>query len=347
MKATKQIKRFPAAERDCTSAWAVLLAGGDGTRLQSLTLKIEGDLRPKQFSRIYGGRSLLAHTKERLRPVFLEDRTLFVVTKFHEAFYMEELSDADSSRILAQPSNRGIGVAVILALLRVLRHGADAVVAFFPSDHYFANDAAFTATVRSAVGLARKHAQSVILVGVESRWPEVEYGWIEPGAIVNNGDETPLFRVNRFWEKPTPSKARELMRKRGLWNTFVTIGQAGAFLELLFSTIPGAMAEIAAALARDDLERIYGEMKMIDFSKDVLSAEPRRLLVIPEASSGWTDLGKPDRVIETLVENEIEPEWLREMLDADVPAAHDLSRAQALQIPPRRPGSMCGMSNHE
>jgi mannose-1-phosphate guanylyltransferase len=202
MKAPEEIKPLAAAERDCTSAWAFLLAGGDGTRLQSLTLKIEGDSRPKQFSRIYGGGSLLAHTKERLRPVFCEDRTLFVVTKAHEAFYMEELSDADSSRILAQPLNRGTGVAVILALLRVLQHNADAVVAFFPSDHYFANDAAFAATLRSAVGAARKHAQSVILIGAESRWPEVEYGWIEPGPVVNNGDEIPLFRVNRFGRSP-------------------------------------------------------------------------------------------------------------------------------------------------
>ena len=105
---------------------------------------------------------------------------------------------------------------------------------------------------------------------------------------------------------------------------------AGAFLELLFSTIPAAMAEIAAALARGDLERIYREMEMIDFSKDVLSLEPRRLLVIPEAISGWADLGKPDRVIETLVENKIEPEWLREMRVVDVAPVHDLSRATAL-----------------
>jgi len=148
--------------------------------------------------------------------------------------------------------------------------------------------------------------------------------------VVNNGDEIPLFTVNRFWEKPTLSKARELMMKGGLWNTFVTIGQAGAFLELLFSTIPVAMAEIAAALARGDLERIYREMEMIDFSKDVLSLEPRRLLVIPKAISGWADLGNPDRVIETLVENKIEPEWLREMRVVDVAPVHDLSLAPAL-----------------
>ena len=45
--------------------WAIVLAGGDGTRLQGLTRKIDGDARPKQFSRIFGDRSLLSHTPER------------------------------------------------------------------------------------------------------------------------------------------------------------------------------------------------------------------------------------------------------------------------------------------
>ena len=54
--------------------WAIVLAGGEGARLQSLTHTIEGDSRPKQFSNIFGSRSLLGHTRERLRPVFNDDR---------------------------------------------------------------------------------------------------------------------------------------------------------------------------------------------------------------------------------------------------------------------------------
>ena len=57
-------------------AWAVILAGGDGTRLQKLTSKIAGDSRPKQFCRIFGNKSLLGHTRERLRPIFRETRTV-------------------------------------------------------------------------------------------------------------------------------------------------------------------------------------------------------------------------------------------------------------------------------
>src|SRR5215470_8003060 len=95
-------ERLVSINRPSQTTWAFLLAGGDGTRLQSLTLNIAGDSRPKQFCRLFGGRSLLGHTRERLRPIFRENRTMFVVTKAHETFYREELSDADASRVIVQ-----------------------------------------------------------------------------------------------------------------------------------------------------------------------------------------------------------------------------------------------------
>ena len=67
-------KKHSIAERDGSDLRAFLLAGGDGTRLQSLTRKIDGDQRPKQFSKIFGGKSLLTHTRDRLRPIFADDR---------------------------------------------------------------------------------------------------------------------------------------------------------------------------------------------------------------------------------------------------------------------------------
>jgi mannose-1-phosphate guanylyltransferase len=312
--------KYPTDEKqDRADAWAILLAGGDGTRLQSLTRKITGDLRPKQFCRLFGDMSLLGHTRKRLRPIFRDDRTLFVVNKDHETFYMEELFDANASGIVAQPANRGTGVAIIVALLRILKHDADAVVAVFPSDHYFADEAAFAATVRSSLVAAGKYTESVILIGAEPQWPEVGYGWIEPAGLFARSSHPPLLRVSGFWEKPQLATARELMKRGGLWNTFVTVGHASAFLELLRSTIPDAMVKIADAVARDDLDDAYLDLDSIDFSMAVLSREPHRLLVIPDAASGWTDLGDPDRVIETLIQTQIEPDWLREMRGSGAP----------------------------
>src|SRR5258705_4975944 len=99
--------------------WAVLLAGGDGVRLQSLTLRIAGDSRPKQFCSIFGGESLLTQTRARLESLFHVDRELFVVTRAHETYYRDELRNVDESRIIPPPLNRCTGVAVAVALLHI------------------------------------------------------------------------------------------------------------------------------------------------------------------------------------------------------------------------------------
>ena len=299
-------------DRVHSDAWAVVLAGGDGTRLRNLTHKISGDRRPKQFCRIFGDRSLLGYTRERIRPLFRQDRTMFVLTKAHEQFYTEEFSKSERSALLVQPANRGTGVAIAASVFRILQYDWDAIVAFFPSDHYFRDDAAFAATVRSAVAEARTHQDYLILIGAEPRSPETEYGWIETGAPIGNFYRGPLLHVGRFWEKPPLTAAQELMNRGGLWNTFVTIGRARAFLDLMMSTVPMAVSHIANAFANRDLEQAYSGIQF-DFSKDVLGHVARKLLVIPDRASGWTDLGSPHRVMDTLIENKIEPDWLRAM----------------------------------
>jgi mannose-1-phosphate guanylyltransferase len=290
--------------------WAVMLAGGDGTRLQSLTLKITGDSRPKQFCSIIGGESLLSQTRARLESLFHVDRELFVVTRAHETFYREELRDVDDSRIISQPLNRGTGVAVAMALLHILQRDADAVVTFVPCDHYYFDAEACSQAMRSAISGAEQYPDSIVLVGAKAHYPEVEYGWIELGSAISHAP-IPLQRVNRFWEKPSLPRAQELLRRGCLWNTFVTVGHAKTFLDLVCSHVPDVVLSLSKALAEKELDFAYRQMPAVDFSRQVLAPQPHRLLVVPDTTSGWADLGSPTRVMEILARNKIQPAWLR------------------------------------
>jgi mannose-1-phosphate guanylyltransferase len=219
----------------------------------------------------------------------------------------------DGSRILVQPLNRGTGVAIAVALLRILQLDPEAIVAFFPADHYYSGQGAFASSVGSALRLAAQYPHSPILIGAEARYPEIDYGWIEAGRTIVDSPETRLQRVNRFWEKPFLRRAQTLLRRGCLWNTFMTIGWAGAFMELLQATVPQVMKHLEATVVGLGLDRVYRQIPAVDLSRDVLAAQPDRLLVLRDVASGWADFGNPSRVVETLLRDGIEPAWLAKL----------------------------------
>jgi mannose-1-phosphate guanylyltransferase len=161
--------------------WAVILAGGDGQRLLPLTRILAGDDRPKQFCSILGGETLLDQTLRRVARIVRLNRTFSVVTKGHERFYSPYERNARGTRLLVQPHNRGTAPAILHSLARLQKIDPEAVVGFFPSDHHFPNDQAFSDCVRQVDETAESYSSAVILVGIVPNQPEPDYGWIEPG----------------------------------------------------------------------------------------------------------------------------------------------------------------------
>ena len=279
--------------------WGVILSGGDGIRLRPLTRLLTGDDRPKQFCRLVGENTLLAQTRDRVARTLPPERTLFVLTKSHEPFYALELGKIPPIRMVVQPDNRGTLPAILWSLMRLVRLDQEAVAAFFPSDHHYANDRNFMAGVTSAFEAA-ENTSSVILLGASATAPEVEYGWIEPEPVAAFRD---VLKVRRFWEKPSYQLARTLMDQGCLWNTFVMVGRARAFLELIASVEPGLYATLHAAIVQGGADMspelmgpVYGRMETADFSKRILSGAAERLAVLNLGDIGWDDLGDPRRV---------------------------------------------------
>ena len=297
--------------------WAVILAGGDGTRLQPLTRLISHDDRPKQFCPIFGRNTLLAQTRARLAHAIAPGQTVYAVVKAHERFYESELAGVRPSRIVVQPANRGTAAAIIYALMRILRSDNEATVGFFPADHYYADDAPFVSAVESAVQIVQEHSESLVLLGAEAQHAEVEYGWIEPGRDLKNRLGHSVFRVNRFWEKPSLQVARRLLNLNCLWNTFVMFGRAKTFFDALNLTVPKMLATFKPALQQPGgrlemrwAERLYRTLWSSDFSEQVLSACTDRLAVLRLKGVEWSDLGRPERVIATMSRAKIPCQWL-------------------------------------
>jgi hypothetical protein len=102
-----------AAAKQLEHEWAVILAGGDGTRLKFLTRRITGDERPKQFCPVLGDQALLEETRKRVALEVARERTLFLLNRLHERFYSEILSDTPAGNLIEQPRNVGTAPAIL------------------------------------------------------------------------------------------------------------------------------------------------------------------------------------------------------------------------------------------
>jgi len=290
-----------------STTWAVLLAGGDGTRLQSMTRAITGDNRPKQFVPVIGGSTLLDQTRRRVALSIPASRTLIVVTQKHRRFYEPLRTEISSRLLLEQPANKGTAPAIIYALQRIAARSPKAIVTLFPSDHFFNDDEEFMSHIEVAIDAVRVQPETVMLLGITPTAPETEYGWIEPQPSILSHADKSITRVRKFWEKPDLSLATSLMERGCLWNSFVMVGRVDALLKMTRAALPEMHDAFAAikptfetASEHTALGELYSRIDDTNFSHQVLAVRPQDLMVMKVADVGWSDLGEPNRVLSTL-----------------------------------------------
>ena len=277
--------------------WTIVLAGGDGTRLRSLTRALHGGGVPKQFAFIEKDRSLLQTTLSRSARWSAPEMTVVIVGQEQERFARPQLEAFPGVRLVIQPKNAGTGPGVLLPVLQVLDWDPSALVAVLPSDHYVRDTEALVESVTGAEAAARRDASLMLLGAVPDR-PETQYGW-----IVRASDSD---RVARFHEKPELKMAERLFDAGGLWNTFIMVGPAARLWELGQRHLPTQTklleewARTAPSERAERLRSLYQRMKPADFSRDVLErADSLRLF--PLRPCGWSDWGTPERVLRSLL----------------------------------------------
>jgi mannose-1-phosphate guanylyltransferase len=300
-----------------TPPWALILAGGDGTRLRPLTSQIAGDGRPKQFCRLLDGETLLDRTRRRVDLLVRFDHQLVVVTRAHEPFFESLASQLTPGRLVVQPDNRGTAPGILYPLLHLLQLAGDVPVAIVPSDHHISDDVAFMAYVDAAVAAVHAHRDQVVILGIDPTSPEVDYGWIGAAPTPWPTEGEPVFPIRRFWEKPSAAVAERLLRAGAVWNSFVMVGWASAFVDLVGAAHPGllaAFADVRRALGTPAEERAvartYRKLSVSDFSRRVLARGTSRLGVVRVKGVDWSDWGHPRRVVASLARAGIRPAWL-------------------------------------
>jgi len=262
----------------------VILAGGKGERFWPVSRKH----RPKQFLSLDGsGKSLLQATADRLLPLAGGWEKLWVVTSSQLADGVQgQLPQLPVENLLAEPEGRDTAPAVAWTTLEIAkRYGEDVVVGFFPADPWIEDQQGFQQTLHAATQLAATE-EAIVTLGVKPSYPATGYGYIEQGEQTGTFGGLPVYRVNRFTEKPDRQTAQEfLATDRFSWNSGMFIFRAGVVLKELHTHAP----EIVKPLETQAAVAAYPQLPKT--SIDYALMEKTQLAYVLPVDFGWDDLG--------------------------------------------------------
>ena len=271
--------------------YIVILAGGAGTRFWPLSRK----LRPKQLMSVFGGKSMLQRTVERVLP--LKPQGILVITNALQAAetvaQLDYLHDA-SIEVIAEPVGRNTAPAIALAACIIARRDSAAVMAVLPADHYIRDEEAFRETLLRAQSLAQQGF--LVTLGIKPDRPETGYGYVEAGGELC---EAGSYQVTHFAEKPVLAKALEYLAAGNYyWNSGMFVWQTQVVLceleqclpDLCLALQPLRCPDLEAQTALEPLlEAIYGEIKSESIDYGVMEKAGKVAVII--ADFGWSDVG--------------------------------------------------------
>jgi mannose-1-phosphate guanylyltransferase len=263
------------AQTAAGGTWAVVLAGGDGTRLLSLTTTAAGVAIPKQFCSLRGGASLLDGALRRAECVAPVERICAVVAEQHALWWSTSLAGLDPNNVFVQPQNRGTALGILLALVQICERDRNARVVILPADHHVADETVLARSLGQAVLAARARPANAVLLGVAPEEPDPALGYIVPAGDLRAGSAP----VAWFVEKPDVAEAEALIARGALWNSFIL----------------AARADVSSTLAD-----LYLRERAVDFSRDVAQRYAALFRVLRVPACGWTDLGTVQRVANAL-----------------------------------------------
>jgi mannose-1-phosphate guanylyltransferase len=284
--------------------YALIMAGGSGTRLWPLSRS----QRPKQSLQLIGDRTMFQHAVDRIAPLFPPEQIFIVTRQEHASLLASQTPAIAAQNFLVEPEGRGTAPAIGLGAIYLRRKDPQAIMAVLTADHYINDGAGFRRTLSAAAQVAAQGR--LVTLGIRPASPSTGFGYIQQGENLGNIDGLPVFRVQRFTEKPEAETARRMVASGDYsWNSGMFIWRVERILAEFQRQMPefyAQLMEVDAALGTPAesavLQRVWPKIAKQTIDYGIMEGA-QDVVVIP-VDIGWADIGSWTSLVELLPKDE-------------------------------------------
>lgn len=281
--------------------YAVIMAGGGGTRLWPLSRKSQ----PKQMLSLFDDRSLFQASVERLEGLFSCERILVVTVEEQAKELQEQCPDIPKENFLLEPKPRGTASVIGLAAIALEHRDPQAVMAVLTADHYIGNEEKFRHALKSAYQVAQD--DYLVTLGIQPTYAATGYGYIQQGEALNTYEGLQAYRVLRFKEKPGDEQAKQMLATGDhAWNSGMFVWKVSRIMqefERQMPTLYKDLAEIDQVWETPDqktvINKVWPSLKSETIDYGIMEGA-EQVAVIPAANWNWSDVGSWDSLFEVL-----------------------------------------------
>lgn len=273
-------------------AYAVILAGGGGTRLWPKSR----NQTPKQFLKLFGDKTLMQLAVNRITKIIPWHKIIVVTNELYIEEVRKQLPEVPVQNIIAEPQKRDTAMAMLVGAMLAKRLDPNAVVINIASDHVVQDETEFLRVVRAALSVASEK-EYLVTVGITPNFPSTGFGYIKIGEDLRKLDKSlSLFKVRSFTEKPNQATARAFISTgKYFWNANMYVWAVSALEEAFNKYMPEMyklvepLSEKGPAELHDTMTKIYKQVETI--SIDYAISEKADNLVLIPGDFGWNDVG--------------------------------------------------------